>query len=284
MKKILIFGSTGLLGSSLIKKVDKNKIISPTHDDLDLLEIKKVLSFIEKVEPTDIIYLAGVTKIDEAEKNTELALKLNYEAPKTIANHIKNSKIPFYYASTDAVFDGYKNKYHFSENDNPNPKSNYGKTKLKGENAILNMNSINSSVRLINLYGWNKKNFVYKMVESLQKEQSFPGITDQIKNPINVADASNGILFILENSLSGIYHLGSSGEISNYDFLVKVAKKFKLKHNLINKIKFSDFLLDKSGHRKQNSVLSINKFLNINSKILKSTNQGINTMYYESKS
>lgn len=278
--RILILGSTGLLGSSILDILNGEIILNPSHSEINLTEIKDILNYIDNSNPTHIIYLAGITKIDDAEKNPELASILNFETPKQIAKYLSFSTTRLIYASTDAIFDGYKNMYHFTENDNPNPKSIYGKTKLKGEDAVLSASSFNTSVRLINLYGWNQKSYVYKMINLLKAGHEFEGITDQIKNPTYIDDASNCIKFIINKNLNGIYHIGSLDEITNYDFLIMVARKFKLNYSLIKKIRFENFLKNKTGHRKRNSVLITEKFNQISkNEILKTTEQSTNELH-----
>src|SRR5207248_322877 len=116
-RKIVLFGGSGFLGSRLIANFPNYTVIAPTHTDLDLLETDKVFKFLEKNKPDVILYSAGITRIDAAEKDKELSLLLNHQVPKKIAKFVPKSKVPFIYLSTDAVFDGYKIKYQFTEND-----------------------------------------------------------------------------------------------------------------------------------------------------------------------
>src|SRR5258708_39818493 len=110
-QKILLFGGSGFLGSRLLTKLKPNEVVAPTHTELDLLNIENVYKLIDKIQPEVIIYAAGITKIDAAESNKELAFTLNAKIPQKIANFIAPHNILFIYISTDAVFDGYRNKY-----------------------------------------------------------------------------------------------------------------------------------------------------------------------------
>src|SRR6266567_1326297 len=116
-KKILLFGGSGFLGSKLQNHFPFSGLTAPTHKELDLLNIQNVSHFIENNNPQAIIYAAGITKIDSAEENNELAYLLNHRIPEKIAKFVSKNNIPFIYISTDAVFDGYKNKYQFLETD-----------------------------------------------------------------------------------------------------------------------------------------------------------------------
>lgn len=284
-KKILIFGESGLLGSNLKKHFKNYKVLAPSHKDLDLLNINHAESFISEQNPEFIIYAAGITRIDQAEENKKITNFLNHIVPGKLSKFSSTKKIPFIYISTDAVFDGYKNKYKFSETDKPNPKSTYGKSKLLGENAVLNAGKENCVLRLITLYGnSDKPNFALMMIEKLNNSKEFGGLVDQIRNPILVDIAAEGIKFAVEQNLNGIYHLGSLDYGSNYEFLVKVAKKFNLDKNLIKKNTFDNFIKGKKGHRKKKSVLVCDKFVRVSqNKILKTTDESIEIFYKSMK-
>jgi dTDP-4-dehydrorhamnose reductase len=283
-KKVIIFGGSGLLGNGLKHKFNIKNANYPTHEDINLLDIQKTFLYIEKNKPSAIIYSAGISKIDFAEKNKELTLNLNHQIPKKISKFIASEKIPFIYISTDAVFDGYTNKYLFTETDIAKPRSTYGISKLYGEQSILECSNLNSSIRLINLFDINKGNFIKQMLDSLKNDKTFLGITDQITNPLYTGTASEGIYEIWTKHLAGIYHLGALNKVSNFDLLAKIAHRFGLNPALIQKITFSDFTQNKSGHRKRKSFLLCDKFNRIsNNTILKFVNDEIEDLFNANK-
>lgn len=281
-KKILLLGGSGFLGSRLKKWFPSNFIFSPTHTELDLLQIRDVHKFIERLQPDGIIYSAGITRIDVAEMNSRLTYLLNYQTPKNISKFVSRKKIPFVYISTDAVFDGYRNKYIFSETDIPKAKSIYGLSKLKGEEAVLEISPNNAIARLITLYGIHptKQSFVMRMLENLKKNQSFAGVIDQIQNPLQVDIAGKAIAFIVKHKLKGIYHLGALDSDSNYNFLLRIASKFNLNTSLVKKVTFADFMKNKKGHRKKKSILLCEKFATISqNKILEDLDASIQKLF-----
>ena len=83
--------------------------------------------------PDKIIYCAGISSMDFAQKNKSITNNLNNKIPGLIAKFAAKNNIAFYFISTDAVFDGYKNKFEFTENDKTKAKSIYGISKEKGE-------------------------------------------------------------------------------------------------------------------------------------------------------
>ena len=284
-KKILILGGSGLLGSSLKKTFRNDVVIAPTHRVLNLTNSKKVVAFLAKTKPDSIIYAAGITRIDQAEKNKKTADLLNYVIPKMISNFSSMENIPFFYISTDAVFDGYTDKYKFSEADKPKPKSTYGKSKLRGEIAVIEASKKNCVLRLITLWGKSEKpNFTLMMLERLKSGKESDGIIDQIQNPLLITIACEGIKFAVEHQLSGIYHLGSLDYATNYNLLVKIANKYNLNDKLIKKTTFVKFSHNKKGHRKKKSVLISDKFVKVSEdKILKTIDGSIEIFYKSMK-
>lgn len=285
-KKILLFGGNGFLGSRLIRSLKPNLVIAPSHSELDLFNIKNVCQKIEKTQPDLIIYASGITKIEESELHKEEAFALNAQVPEEIAKFIYRQNIPLIYISTDAVFDGYVNKYMFNETDLPNPKSTYGKSKLKGEEAVLKNSSNNVVVRLITLFGIDfiKSNFLTGIWKELINNNEVLGIVDQTQNPLSVDIGANAISFIVNQQLQGIYHLGSLDWDTNFNFLVKFAEKFNLDRSLVKKISFSEFTKNKIAHRKKKSVLLSNKFIaDSGTEILNTIDDSFSLLYDKKK-
>lgn len=278
--KILLFGGSGFLGSHLKDELKTYKLFSPNRNTVNLLDINKLLKYLERLRPDLIIYSAGITKIDLAEKNKTLTNKLNFEIPKKISQFAFTNDSKVIYISTDAVFDGYRRKFEFTEKDRTFAKSAYGKSKLLGEDTVLSRNSKNLVLRAITYFGGNNENnFANAMIKNLKANKPYLGIYDQIQNPLSILIGTKAVKFSIENDLKGIYNLGSLDSDSNYNFLVKLARKNKLNSDLIKKISFKEFMRDKSGHRKQKSVLLVDKFNEVsNKKILKTINQSINSL------
>lgn len=280
-QKILVYGISGMTGARLSELLRKKfKIVGPPHWHLDLTNKKAVENNIEDVMPDQIIYLAGITKIEDAQKNKKLAFLLNAEAVKFAAKKASKLNIPFHYISTDAVFNGEIERKSYKETDKTNPISVYGKSKLEGENITLSLSKDNSVIRTIMIYSPHfhpKKDFARFAYESLKYKKKFAGITNQIFSPTYLDDLINGISAVLENRATGIYHVASIDYISNYDFLRKIAKAFKFDEKLIEQITFEEFFKDKPAPRQQFSQLSTEKFTKkFGRNILHSVDYGIN--------
>lgn len=263
-QKILVYGITGMTGTRIFQLLsDKFKIFGPPHSHLDITSKKKVQQNIKDVLPDQIVYTAGMTKVDEAQQNKKLAYLLNADSAGYIAQSAASLGIPMHYISTDAVFDGIQKKRPYREIDKTNPVSVYGKSKLKGEKIVLSASIRNSVIRTIMIYSSDfphRKDFTRFAYESLKNNNKFTAITDQIINPTFVDDLVNAISAILEKRASGIYHVAATDYLSNYDFVKKIAKLFILDSKLIIKTNFRDFFKDKPAPRTQYCWLDTGKF------------------------
>ncbi len=252
-KRILLFGGSGLVGSRIIKLLNNRfQIIAPPHMKVDVTQRAQVDKIIEQVLPDHIIYAVGLTSVDKAEENSKLAYLLNTKAPTMVAEKASQLHIPILYFSTDAVFDGTKSISPYEESDKTNPISMYGKSKLLGEQMVLALSDKNCVVRIITVYSHvttEKRGFVQAVLEALSKGEKFQGITDQIINPIYVDDIVKAIYLLINSKSFGIYHLGATDYITNYNFIRKLAKHLSLDEKLIEGITFKEFFKNKLAKR-----------------------------------
>ena len=152
LKKILVTGGAGYIGSHVVETLTKKKIkvfiidnLSTGHRKLlnknakfiklDILQTNKLHHILKKNDIDSIIHLAANLIIGEGEKKPKKYFKNNVKGTESILNSIKGTKVKnFLFSSTAAVYkDG---MYRVTENSPLKPKSVYGKTKLKAENLI----------------------------------------------------------------------------------------------------------------------------------------------------
>ncbi len=263
-QKILVYGITGLLGSRIKDLLsEKYKIIAPPHSHLNLSKLKEVEKNIDETMPDQIVYAAGLTKVDYCQLHPKEAYALNFIAAKTIAQRAAPLGIPVHYISTDAVFDGKKTQKPYRETDKTKPISVYGKSKLAGEEAILEASPKNSVIRTIMLYSSSfphKKDFARLAYESLKNGEKFIALKDQIINPTLVDDLVHSIDKILQKKASGVYHVAATDYTTNFEFVEKIAKAFKFDKGLIISERFDEFFKDKPAPRAKFCWLDIAKF------------------------
>jgi dTDP-4-dehydrorhamnose reductase len=121
--------------------------------------------------------------------------------------------------STDYVFDG-SSPVAYKEDDQPNPKSVYGVTKLAGETACLQNCPESIIIRTAWVYSEFGNNFVKTMLRLMSERDTLSVVNDQVGSPTYAADLAQVILTILDSPQweSGIYHYSNAGEISWFDF------------------------------------------------------------------
>jgi dTDP-4-dehydrorhamnose reductase len=242
--KILVTGASGLLGQKVaqlasqkgyqVYAIYKEHTISVgTPVRLDLTNREKLLKVISKRKPDAIIHTAAYTNVDDCEINREQAYKTNAEATKHIAKTSATIGSHLTYVSTDYVFDGEKGLY--TEDDNPNPISYYGYTKLKGEEFVKEHAKEWCIARPSVIYGWgptHKQNFATWLINNLNQRKEVKILTDQHISPTLNTNLAEMLLEITERKIHGILHTAGATRISRHRFALKLAEVFRLNKDL----------------------------------------------------
>ena len=244
LENILVIGKNGQLASE-IRYFCKNKynFIFKGKEELNLQNEEKLYKIIQEDNIKVIINCAAYTAVDLAENEMEEASILNYECVEILAKLAKEYGLKFVHISTDYVFDG-KTNIPYKENDTTNPLGIYGKTKLKGEQAIIEIAPKNTIIiRTSWLYSSYGKNFV-KTMQNLGRQREELGVVfDQIGTPTYAKDLAEVIVNILpaiQNEKPEIYHYSNEGVASWYDFAKEIMKLSQLDCN-IKPIESKDF-------------------------------------------
>ena len=265
MKKVLITGAGGQLGSSMeledfimitTSRFHNDAVESPTIDaDLDITNEYQVKTIIAENDPDIIVHLAAMTNVDGCELNPDQAYEVNVRGTVNLLNHF-NGK--FVLLSTDYVFDG--NEGPYSENDTVNPKNVYGKTKLEAERKVREFSAdwliLRTNV-VWNIGGKHKASFVDWLVEELDEGNQVRIVTDQWNNPTHTEDLGCVINELLKHDASGLYHYGSAEVLNRYDFARLIANIYNLDENLIKPIMTQE--LNQLAKRPLRSGLKTNK-------------------------
>ena len=216
--KILITGSNGMLGHDLEEVLkDKHELVLTTSKTLDITDKDKTIEIIKENNPDIVINSAAYTDVDGCETNQDLAYAVNGEGVKNLALACKEIDCPLVHVSTDYVFDGTA-RDPISEDGEIGPISVYGKSKLKGEEAILEILDKYFIVRTAWLYGINGKNFPKTMLELAKDHPEITVVYDEVGTPTYTPDLAYGISQLIETDLYGIYHLTNSGSCSWCEF------------------------------------------------------------------
>ncbi|QLC67488.1 dTDP-4-dehydrorhamnose reductase [Flavobacterium sp. LPB0248] len=226
MKKILVTGANGQLGSELrgLSENYKNyKWIFADRNKMPLDNLELLKTQLNTMDPDVIFNCGAYTSVDKAESEKELAFVVNHLAVEIIAKFASENKAKLIHVSTDYVFDG-TSSVALNEEANTNPVNVYGESKLAGEIACLKENPDSIIIRTSWVYSKFGNNFVKTMKRLMQERNIINVVNDQIGSPTYAADLAQAMIDILEFSkwIPGIYNYSNEGEISWYDFALSI--------------------------------------------------------------
>ncbi|KAA8482034.1 dTDP-4-dehydrorhamnose reductase [Arcticibacter tournemirensis] len=222
MSKIVVFGASGQLGSCL-KKVAAERYFSdiafPEESASNILDLPSLEKLYDTEKPQFVINCAAYTAVDKAEEDIETARKINKEGAANLAKLCQLYNSALIHVSTDFVFKGDRPKL-LSEDDETDPISVYGQTKLEGELAIAEVTDKYFIIRTSWLYSEYGNNFVKTMQRLGRERDELKVIVDQVGTPTYAIDLADAILNIAfsGNDAYGTYHYSNEGAISWYDF------------------------------------------------------------------
>ena len=222
MDTILITGSHGQLGNEMQQAAARFpafRFIYTDVEDLDICDKAALNAFVKANAVNVIVNCAAYTAVDKAEDDVELCYKINAEAVRNIGEVAHQNGLKVVHVSTDYVFDG-TNYLPYSEDQAVSPNTVYGKSKLAGEQALMETCEQTVILRTAWLYSSFGNNFVKTMIKLGTERDSLNVIFDQIGTPTYAADLADTILKILshETFTPGMYHFSDEGVCSWYDF------------------------------------------------------------------
>ncbi|MEP1150211.1 MAG: dTDP-4-dehydrorhamnose reductase [Balneola sp.] len=238
--KILITGSGGQLGQEWVDFCTKKNISfqSFSSRELDITDKDSVSRAIKNYKPDVFINCAAYTKVDAAEDNKDLALQVNGEAVKIIAQICAENRIKLVHYSTDYVFSGEKedSKIYsegYSEEHEINPLNVYGLSKRKGEEALLESDCEYLLIRVSWLCGRFGNNFVKTMLKLAKSRKELSVVNDQFGSPTFADQVVEQSFKLLEKNEDGVFHLSSKGIATWYDFSKEIFAQKKLSVKVI---------------------------------------------------
>lgn len=225
MNNILVTGSTGQLGSDVVKELLKRgySTLSPNRSEFNLCSEDSIRNYILNSNCEAIVHCAAYTQVDKAEDEKDLCIKINATATKHIVKCAKILDIPMIYISTDYVFDGTKDG-EYTENDETNPINIYGESKLAGEKYVQEILDKYYIVRTSWVFNINGKNFIETMLRLSKTNNQFSIVNDQIGSPTYTRDLSRLLVDMLETNKYGLYHATNEGYCSWYEFADTIFK------------------------------------------------------------
>ncbi|TDQ23949.1 SDR family oxidoreductase [Tenacibaculum caenipelagi] len=254
MKKVVVTGSNGLLGQTLVNLLleekskyqvlgfSRGKNRSGRNDfeyvSIDITDELLLREKLSEHNPDVIVNTAAMTNVDACEADKEICNKLNIDVVQYLKDYSEENKTHLIHISTDFIFDGKKGLY--KETDTPNPLSHYGWSKLKSE-EILTESTINYAIfRTILVYGkvydMSRNNIVLWVKKSLEDGKEITIVNDQFRMPTYVEDLALACKLAIDKRAKGIFNISSNMLLSIYEIAQQIAVTFGLDKNLIKPI------------------------------------------------
>ena len=277
MDRILVTGSNGQLGKCLVERL-KNQVdlLALDRKQLDITDIEAVNHIIKQFEPDVVINAAAYTAVDKAESDQEMASLVNIDGVRNLAIACEEISAVLLHISTDYVFDGNKNlESLYIEEDEVNPQSIYGKTKLQGEIVAQKYCKKTIILRTAWVFCEYGNNFVKTMLRLAQSHRELGIVADQFGAPTYAGDIADTLISIVDKIRThqsiqyGIYHFTGYPYVSWYEFAEAIfleVKKYNVLNTIpkLNAIKTIDY--PTPAKRPTNSKLNMDKIKEVDKK------------------
>lgn len=226
--KILITGTTGQVGYELCRSLACfGQLLTPQRQELDLANAEAVARYLANHKPDIIVNPAAWTAVDAAEQQTEACWQLNAALPAQLAEYAAATNAYLIHYSTDYVYPG-TGDTPWQETDQPAPLSQYGKSKLAGDSAVLASGANAIIFRTSWVYAARGNNFMKTMLRLGQNRSELSVVADQFGAPTparliaDVTALAVQRLVLKQAVTNGVYHLASSGYTNWQQFACKI--------------------------------------------------------------
>ncbi|MFH1213295.1 MAG: SDR family oxidoreductase [Candidatus Neomarinimicrobiota bacterium] len=296
MKRLVITGASGFLGGHIAQYAAERfetlglfatyrfNLKDIASQKIDLTNPPTISAVLDQFKPAIVVHNAALADPDRCENQPELARQINVVATERIATWCRQNSARLIYISTDMVFDGEKG--HYSESDQPDPVSVYGRSKADAEERVLAINPETSVGRIALMYGRGIFRRVYSS-EWIERELRLRAnqsaiaplglFADQFRSMLSVRNAAQAILELAESNFRGILHIGGADRISRYDFGEKLCHHLGLPLTAIHRIYQADF--KSAAPRPRDVSLNIDLARSILKTPLLSVAAGLNEAY-----
>jgi dTDP-4-dehydrorhamnose reductase len=277
LNKLLIIGSTGLVGSKLACAAashgfetynTQNARRSPFSNSahLDITDRDATIRLVEEIRPNVIVNTAALTNVDYCETNMEEAERVNVGGTRNLVDAARRNDCRLIQVSTDSVFDGTYG--HYVESDTPHPINYYSLTKLESESIVSQLSNY-AIARPSVVYGWpypgigpasgstKQMNFAMFVLNKLKNNAPVKAVRDQYSSPTLADNLAEALLRLAKSHESGVFHTAGKSCLSRYEFVIKLAKDFGYPTTLVEPVFTSDF--HQIAARPKNCCLRVDK-------------------------
>lgn len=238
--RILVTGAAGRLGREIIRVFAVEHEVFPFDaegctlprfriEPLDIVDRSAVEACVSGVGADLVIHAAAHTDVDGCEADPDAAFRVNAIGTWNVAAACAEENVPVVYVSTDFVFDGEKGE-PYTEFDQPNPISAYGRSKYAGERIVRNLCRRHFVVRTAWLYSVTGKSFPAAILETAMAGKPLKVVTDQVGSPTYDPDLAYGIYRLVIgpkrelSNMFGTYHVVNQGYCSRWEMAKKAVE------------------------------------------------------------
>jgi dTDP-4-dehydrorhamnose reductase len=214
MMKIVIVGTGGRLGAALAREFKKYDVTGFNREQLDLSDLDELSAKLHPMAFDLLINAAGFTNVDACETEGDRAFLINAEAPGVLAKICNAKDAKLIHFSTDYVFDGEK-RAPYKEEDEANPISFYGQSKLIGEKNVLAAGDQHLVVRVSWVFGPDRPSFIDAIIRRAQESEKVDAIADKFSTPTYTHDVARMLPHFFHRTVEGrILHFANAGKCS----------------------------------------------------------------------
>jgi dTDP-4-dehydrorhamnose reductase len=215
--RVTVFGSSGLLGQSLMRERNGDKVVGLVSRDADIRDAGQVRGVIARTRPDWIVLAAAYTDVDGCESHQDRAFAVNRDGAVNVAEAARQAGARLIFLSSDYVFDGTKTS-PYEVNDKRNPQSVYGKSKAEAEVALLNVLPEACIARTSWLFGIGGKCFPDTILKFAATRPTLDVVNDQRGCPTYCPDLAKAIIQLCRERACGIVHITNLGDCSWFEF------------------------------------------------------------------
>ena len=246
---VLVTGAGGLVGSELVRT---GRVIGLTRDALDVTDAEAFRRALLRHRPTAVINAAAQAGVDRAERDPSGTARVNSDAPHTMATIAAECGVRFVHLSTDYVLDS-PHCNRLTEDEEPNPRSTYARSKLVGEQGVLSAGD--TVVRLQWVYQPGERGFFNRAIAMMRNGESVRLVTDQVGCPTPAEMVASSLMTMAATGPNGLFHLATQGEATAHEWIAAGAAAMGVEFTGVPAQR-ADFA---GAHRPARSVLDSSK-------------------------
>lgn len=235
MKKILITGATGFLGSRLaLYYKDKYELLLPTHGELNVSREEAVMAYMEECRPDIVVHCAALSNTWYCEQHPEDSHRVNVQGTVKLAKACKNIGAKLIFMSSDQVYNGTPMLGPLKESDVFQPVNVYGRHKLEAEQRALRNNPMSVGLRLTWMYDLPESqmklnsNILVNLHKAIHEATTIKAATHEYRGVTNVWEVVRNMEKVFAMP-GGVYNYGSCNAINSYELNLQVASMMGVK-------------------------------------------------------